>query len=68
MLSKEPIDVVSVSSCGYKDNAFGTDQNMEMDFLGLALFRQETIYDSRYRMALEREFININKFAWPDPN
>jgi hypothetical protein len=41
---------------------------MEMDFLGLALFRQETIYDSRYRMALERQFININKFAWPDPN
>jgi hypothetical protein len=41
---------------------------MEMDFLGRALFRQETIYVSRYRMALEREFININKFAWPDPN
>jgi 2,4-dienoyl-CoA reductase-like NADH-dependent reductase (Old Yellow Enzyme family) len=28
MLSKEPIDVVSVSTYGYKDNAFGTDQNM----------------------------------------
>jgi 2,4-dienoyl-CoA reductase-like NADH-dependent reductase (Old Yellow Enzyme family) len=28
MLSKEPIDVISVSTYGYKDNAFGTDQNM----------------------------------------
>jgi 2,4-dienoyl-CoA reductase-like NADH-dependent reductase (Old Yellow Enzyme family) len=28
MLSKEPIDVLSVSAYGYKDNAFGTDQNM----------------------------------------
>lgn len=28
MLSKEPIDVMSVSTYGYKDNAFGTDQNM----------------------------------------
>ncbi len=28
MLSKEPIDVISVSTYNYKDNAFGTDQNM----------------------------------------
>ena len=28
MLSKEPIDSISVSTYGYKDNAFGTDQNM----------------------------------------
>ena len=28
MLSKEPIDVISVSTYGYKDKAFGTDQNM----------------------------------------
>jgi 2,4-dienoyl-CoA reductase-like NADH-dependent reductase (Old Yellow Enzyme family) len=28
MLSKEPIDAISVSTYGYKDNAFGTDQNM----------------------------------------
>jgi len=28
LLSKEPIDVLSVSAYGYKDNAFGTDQNM----------------------------------------
>ncbi len=28
MLSKEPIDVISVSTYNYKDKAFGTDQNM----------------------------------------
>jgi 2,4-dienoyl-CoA reductase-like NADH-dependent reductase (Old Yellow Enzyme family) len=28
MLSKEPIDVISVSTYGYKDKAFGIDQNM----------------------------------------
>lgn len=28
MLSKEPIDVISVSTYGYKDRAFGTDRNM----------------------------------------
>jgi len=28
MLSKEPIDVISVSTYGYKDKALGTDQNM----------------------------------------
>jgi 2,4-dienoyl-CoA reductase-like NADH-dependent reductase (Old Yellow Enzyme family) len=28
MLSREPIDVISVSTYGYKDHAFGTDQNM----------------------------------------
>jgi 2,4-dienoyl-CoA reductase-like NADH-dependent reductase (Old Yellow Enzyme family) len=28
MLSKAPIDVISVSTYNYKDNAFGTDQNM----------------------------------------
>jgi 2,4-dienoyl-CoA reductase-like NADH-dependent reductase (Old Yellow Enzyme family) len=28
LLSKEPIDVISVSTYNYKDNAFGTDQNM----------------------------------------
>ena len=28
MLSMEPIDVISVSTYGYKDKAFGTDQNM----------------------------------------
>ena len=28
MLSKEPIDVISVSTYGYKDKAFGTDQNV----------------------------------------
>lgn len=28
MLSREPIDVISVSAYGYKDNVFGTDQNM----------------------------------------
>jgi len=27
-LSKEPIDVISVSTYGYKDNVFGTDRNM----------------------------------------
>ena len=28
LLSKEPIDAISVSTYRYKDNAFGTDQNM----------------------------------------
>jgi 2,4-dienoyl-CoA reductase-like NADH-dependent reductase (Old Yellow Enzyme family) len=28
MLSKEPIDIISVSTYGYKDNAFDTGQNM----------------------------------------
>ena len=28
LLAKEPIDAISVSTCRYKDNAFGTDQNM----------------------------------------
>jgi 2,4-dienoyl-CoA reductase-like NADH-dependent reductase (Old Yellow Enzyme family) len=28
MLSKEPIDAISVSTNRYKDKAFGTDQNM----------------------------------------
>jgi 2,4-dienoyl-CoA reductase-like NADH-dependent reductase (Old Yellow Enzyme family) len=28
MLSEEPIDVISVSTYGYKDKAFGVDQNM----------------------------------------
>ena len=28
MLSKEPIDILSVSTYNYKDKAFGTDQNM----------------------------------------
>jgi len=28
MLSKEPVDVISVSTYNYKDNAFGTEQNM----------------------------------------
>ena len=28
LLSKEPIDVISVSTYSYKDNAFGTDRNM----------------------------------------
>lgn len=28
MLTKEPIDVISVSTYGYSDKAFGTDQNM----------------------------------------
>ena len=28
LLSREPLDVISVSTYNYKDNAFGTDQNM----------------------------------------
>jgi 2,4-dienoyl-CoA reductase-like NADH-dependent reductase (Old Yellow Enzyme family) len=47
-LSKEPIDAISVSTYGYKDNVFGTDLNMAQitrEVTGLPLMICGQIYD-----------------------